>query len=125
MRSFRHTILCTRPLVPAWTDDMGNMQGAARPAVNFQAVFVPPGTQVGSQIIDGVLRAVTTTKPTLMVDRRTENAAALVPGAIRSTDPITVNGVDDYQVDGDPADYLHPWTGWRPPLWIEIRRTVG
>lgn len=116
MRAFRYTIPCTRPAVVAEYDAFGNLLAAAIPAVNFDAVFVPPSTQAGSQIIDGVLRETTVTKPTLYAVGRP---------AVKSGDPITVNGESGWQVDGMPAAYTHPWTGWEPPLVIELRRSDG
>lgn len=125
MNNFRHTITCVRAATTAATDGFGNTVGETRAAVTFQAAFAPPTTATGSQIVDGALRETTMTKPMLMVDRRADNAAALVPGAIRSGDDLTVDGVGGYEVDGDPADYLHPWTGWQPPLVVELRKAVG
>lgn len=125
MRPFKYTVPCSRAAETVTTDAIGNTVGEARAAVTFDAAFVPPTTAGGSQIVDGVLRQTTITKPTLMVDHRDSNAAALVPGAIRTTDAIVVNGESGWEVDGIPADYLHPWTGWQPPLWIELRKAVG
>jgi hypothetical protein len=125
MRNFRHTVECSRAATTATTDAFGNTTGENRPEVTFVAAFVPPTTQLGSQIVDGPLRETTITKPTLMIDRRAENAAALVPGALRSGDYVTVNGDPQWQVDGDPADFTHPWTGWQPPLVVELRKRVG
>lgn len=125
MRDFKFTVACSRPAEAPATNDFNNTVGEARAAIEFQACFAPPGTQGWTQIVDGALRETTVSKPTLMVDRREANADALVPGAIRSGDPIVVDGETGWQVDGDVIDYLHPWSGWKPPLWIELRRTVG
>lgn len=116
MRAFRFTVPCSRPGTAARYDDFGNLLAPAVAPVSFEAVFVPPSTQAGSQIIDGVLREQTVTKPTLYAVGRP---------AVKSGDPIVVNGVAGWQVDGDPAAYKHPWTGWEPPLVIELRRGVG
>lgn len=113
---FKHTVSCSRPAVPAWTDDFGNVVGAARPAASFKAAFAPPMTQAGSRIIDGVLREQTVTKPTLYAIGRPD---------VRSGDPITVDGDSGWQVDGDPAEWKSPFTGREWPLVIELRRTVG
>ena len=113
---FKHTIPCVRDAVPAWTDDFGNVIGDARPAVNFQAVFAPPTTQAGSRIVDGVLRQMTVTKPTLYAIGRPD---------VQSGDPITVNGEAGWQVDGNPAPWSSPFTGREFPLVIELRRAVG
>ena len=116
MRAFAHTVPCSRPAVPAWADSHGNTVGTTRDEVTFDAVFVPPTSSAGSQIVDGVLRETTVTKPTLFVDG--------TPDVI-SGDPIVVDGVSDWQVGGDPAEFVNPWTGWIAPLVIELRRTVG
>ncbi len=125
MKQFTYTIPCSRAATTAGTDEWGNPIGEVRAAVSFEAVFAAPDTRAGSEIVDGVLRETTITKPTLMIDRRTANAAAVAPGALRSGDKLTVNGQTGWEVDGDPADYLHPWTGWQPPLWVELRKSVG
>jgi len=125
MRNFKHTVSCSRAATQSTTDAFGNTTGEDRPEVTFVAAFVPPTTQLGSQIVDGPLRETTITKPTLMIDRRQQNAAALLPGALRSGDYITINGDQEWQVDGDPADFTHPLTGWQPPLVVELRKWVG
>lgn len=112
----KYTVACSRPAVAVWADDFGNVQGAARAEASFQAVFVPPGTAVGSQIIDGVLRETTVTKPTLYAIGRPD---------VISKDPVVVDGVDGWEVDGDPAAYTNPFNGHEAPLVIELRRTVG
>lgn len=122
---FKHTISCSRPLVPAWTDDFGNELGAERPAVVFAAAFAPSTTQAGSQILDGVLRETTVTKPTLFIDRRATNLPALQPGAVISGDQIIVNGETGWEVDGDPGRFVNPFTKREMPLVIELRRAVG
>lgn len=116
MKPFTFTVPCSRPLVPAWADDFGNMIGSSRSAITFDAVFVPPATISGSQIVDGVLRETTITQPTLFIEGRPD---------IHSGDPIIVDGVDGWEVDGDPAVYLHPWTGWEAPLVVKLRKKVG
>lgn len=113
---FRYTVQCSRPLVPAWSDGHGNTQGTARAAVEFEGVFVPPTTQGGSRIIDGVLRETTVSKPTLFAVGRPD---------IISGDPIIVDGDDGWQVDGDPAVWDSPWTGRKFPLVIELRKGTG
>lgn len=115
--TFHSTIPCTRPAVPAWSDDFGNELGQARPAVEFVAVYAPVGGAV-SQIIDGVLRETTVTKPTLYVEGRPD---------VRSGDRVTVAGESGWQVDGDPVVWPsgHPFSSWVPPMIIELRRTVG
>ena len=122
---FKATAPCSRAAVPAWTDDFGNAIGTARAAVTFVAAFAPPTAQAGSQIIDGVLRQMTITKPTLYVDGRADNVAALAVGAIVSGDEITVNGEAGWEVDGAPGRFTNPFTGHAMPLVIELRRTVG
>jgi len=113
----KHLVPCIRPEMPAWTDGMGNVIGEARPQVTFEAAFAPPTTEAGSEIVDGALREITITKPTLYE----------VVGSpdIRSGDPITVDGVTGWEVDGDAAQFVNPFTGWRAPLVIELRRTAG
>ena len=121
---FRKTVPCARPSAPAWTDSFGHTVGETRAAVTFEAAYVPPGSQGGSRIIDGVLRETTITKPTLFVDRRTSNASALAEGAIVSGDEITVAG-QPWQVDGEPGRYTNPFTGRAMPLVIELRKAAG
>lgn len=115
---FVNTVSCVRPAVPEWSDDFGNVLGTARPEVEIDAVFVPPMTQANSRIVDGVLREQTVTKPTLYIEGRYD---------IRSGDPITVAGETGWEVDGDPVDWPsgHPWSGWEPPMIVELRRAVG
>lgn len=115
MRPFKFTIACSRPAVPETTDGFNNVMTPAVEAIEFAAVFVPPGTQAGSQIVDGQLRETTITKPTLYVDGRPD---------LRSGDYLIVDGEDGWQVDGDPAEYTHPWTGWQAPLVVELRHTA-
>ena len=122
---FKATVPCSRAAVPAWTDDFGNAIGTARAAVTFDAAFAPPTAQAGSQIIYGVLRQTTITKPTLYVDRRAANLPALQLGAVISGDEITVNGEEGWEVDGAPGRFTNPFTGHAMPLVIELRRTVG
>lgn len=113
----KHLVPCVRPAVPAWADDFGNTQGTARAEATFDAAFAPPTTQAGSQIVDGVLRETTVTKPTLYEVVGTPD--------VRSGDPLTVDGDAGWEVDGDPAQFVNPFTGHRSPLVIELRRTVG
>lgn len=121
---FRATVACERPAAPAWSDSFGHTVGEDRSAVTFDAAYVPPGSQAGSRIVDGILRETTITKPTLFIDRRDSNAAALAEGAIRSGDEVTVAGVP-WQVDGEPARYTHPRTGRQMPLVVELRKADG
>jgi len=122
---FKNTIPCTRPAMAAWSDDFGNTRGEARATVSFVAAFAPPMTQAGSRIVDGVLRETTVTKPTLFVDRRASNLAAIAKGVIMSGDPITVDSEEGWEVDGDPGRFTNPFTGQEMPLVIELRRAVG
>ncbi|MCK9599157.1 MAG: hypothetical protein M0R06_08965 [Sphaerochaeta sp.] len=121
MLPFAFTVPCSRPATTATTDELGHTVGETRTAVTFDAVFCPEG----GPIIDMALREMTVTKPILFIDRTEANAAALAAGAIRSRDAIVVNSQEGWQVDGDPQDYTHPWTGWKPPLVVELRRTDG
>lgn len=116
MRPFKYTVPCSRPVEDAVMDEWGNTIGEDRGEVTFDAVFVPPTTMAGSQIIDGVLRETTVTKPTLYVEGRFD---------IRSGDPVIVDGGAGWEVDGDPALYDHPWSGWNAPMVIELRKMVG
>lgn len=113
MRPFKYTVPCSRPATESTVNDFGNTVGEDRAVVNFDAVYVAPTTSGGSQIIDGVLRETTITKPTLYVEGRYD---------LRSGDYIVVNGDTGWQIDGDPAIFDHPWTGWEPPMVIELRR---
>lgn len=122
---FAATVTCSRPGAEAWSDGFGNTQGEARPAVTFEAVFVPPTTQAGSQIIDAANRQQTITKPTLFIDRRPANLPALEPGAIVSGDSIIIGGETGWEVDGDPAQYTNPFTRRPMPLVVELRKADG
>lgn len=113
---FKKTVACSRPAMPAWTDSFGNTFGLPRPAVYFDGVFVPPTTDAGSRIVDEALRQSTVTKPTVFAEGRPD---------VRSGDPIVVDGDTGWQVDGDPAAYTNPFTGYVAPLVIELRRTAG
>jgi hypothetical protein len=112
----KHLVPCIRPAVPAWRDSFGNTQGQDRPQATFDAAFAPPTSEAGSQIVDGILRETTVTKPTLYE----------VTGQpdVRSGDPITVNGDPGWEADGDPAAFVNPFTGRTAPLVIELRRSV-
>jgi hypothetical protein len=120
----RHTVTCVRPETPGWSDAFGNTIGETRPALTFHAVFAPPTTQAGSQIVDGVLRETTVTKPALYADDRSENADAFASDAIVSGDSMTVAGDDGWEVDGEPAVWASPQSG-RRGLVVELRRTAG
>lgn len=113
---FTHTVPCSRPAVAAEMDDFGNEISPAVTKIEFDAVFVPAYSASGTQIIDGVLRETTVTKPTLYAPSRP---------ALKSGDSLIVNGEPGWQVDGDPSAYTHPWSGWEPPLLIELRKAVG
>lgn len=113
---FAHTVPCSRPASAAEYDGFGNVISPAVPELTFDAVFVAPQSLTGSRIVDGVLQETTVTKPALYVESWPE---------VVSGDAIVVDGELGWQVDGDPAAYVHPWTGWRPPLVIELRRAVG
>lgn len=41
-----------------------------------------------------------------------------------SRDRFTVRG-KQYEVDGDPAEYRSPFTGWEPGVVINLKRTEG
>jgi hypothetical protein len=43
---------------------------------------------------------------------------------ILSTDSLMVRG-HPYVVEGEPADWVNPYTGWAPGLEVAIRRAVG
>lgn len=116
---------CERPATSSAIDEFGNTVGEDRDAVEFDAAFFPPTTMAGSQIVDGVLRETTVTKPTLMVEPTEANSAAFVAGAIRSGDPLTVDGGSGWQVDGDPPAWTNTQSGRRHVLVIELRRAVG
>lgn len=114
--AFTNTVPCVRAATSAQTDDFGNTVGQNRAQLDFEAVFVPPTTQVGSRLVDGAVSDITVTKPTLYVEGRPD---------LRSGDKITVDGVSGYEVDGDPAVFNHPWLPWEAPLVVELRRTAG
>jgi len=112
---FSHTVPCVRPATVATTDDFGNPIGEDRPQASFDGAFFPPSSLSGSQIVDGVLRVATVTKPSVFVDGRPD---------VRSGDALSVDG-DPWVVDGDPAAWVNPFNGWQAPMVIELRRTVG
>jgi hypothetical protein len=113
---FRYTVPCSRPAADAQYDEYDNLIAPAVTQLDFEAVYVPPQSSSGTQIEDGVLRESTITKPTLYIESHPD---------LHSGEEITVNGVTGWQVDGDPSTYLHPWSGWVPPLVVELRRTAG
>lgn len=113
---FKYTVPCSRPGADAQYDEYDNLIHPEVTQLDFEAVYVPPQSSSGTQIVDGVLRESTVTKPTLYIESHPD----LISG-----DEITVNGVTGWQVDGDPSEYLHPWSGWVPPLVVELRRTAG
>jgi hypothetical protein len=41
-----------------------------------------------------------------------------------ATDRVTVRG-DDFEINGLPADWTHPRTGWRPGLEVALRAVEG
>ena len=43
---------------------------------------------------------------------------------ILSTDSLMVRG-HSYLVEGEPAEWVSPYTGWTPGLEVAIRRAVG
>lgn len=113
---FAHTVPCSRPAVAARIDDFGNEIAPAVAEIEFSAAFVPAYSAGGTQIVDGVLREMTVTKPTLFAESHP---------AVKSGDRLMVDGEPGWEVDGDPAVYTHPWSGWQPPMVIELRRSVG
>lgn len=125
MSRFRVTVPCSRPAEVAGVDEWNNTVGETRAVVAFTAAFFLPTNTTASQVVDGVLRETTITKPTLMVEPTTANAPAFVAGAIKSTDAIVVNGDDGWQVDGDPNDLFNIQSGKHHMLVIELRKKVG
>mgnify|MGYP001254187509 CR=1 FL=1 len=114
--SFAHTVPCSRPAVPPEYDRHGNKISDGVAALTFDAVYVPPRSALGTQIIDGALRETTITKPVLYVESHPD---------LKSGDHLIVNGESGWEVDGTPTAYTHPWTGWQPPLVVELRRSDG
>ena len=43
---------------------------------------------------------------------------------ILSTDLLTVRG-NPYQVEGEPAEWISPFTGWAPGIEVAVKRAVG
>ena len=43
---------------------------------------------------------------------------------ILSTDSLRVRG-DIYVVEGDPAEWVSPYTGWAPGMEVAVKRAVG
>lgn len=107
-----HTVPCSRAAETVTDDGFGNEVGEARPEVTFEAVFAPSG----SQIVDGVLREATVSKPTLYVVGLPD---------VRSGDRVTVDGDAGWQVDGDPAVWPSPYRGRPARMVLELRRVTG
>lgn len=125
VKRFRNTVACSRAATTAGTDEWGNPIGEARGAIAFDAAFFDPTTMAGSQITDGVLRETTTTKPTLMIEPTTANAPALVKGALRSGDALTVDGGTGWEIDGDPALWINKQSNMTHLMVVELRKSVG
>lgn len=56
-----------------------------------------------------------TSQPTLYVPAET---------GVGVVDAVTVRGVR-YEVDGQPASYTNPFTGWTPPLVVRLVGVTG
>lgn len=48
------------------------------------------------------------------------------PGTdVRRTDRVSFRSVADREVDGEPFDYRHPMTGWRPGVAVNVKGVDG
>ena len=70
-----------------------------------------PGTS--SELVQG--QDVVTTQPSVYLPPDADVAAV---------DAVQVGGVQ-YEVDGLPALWVNPWTGWRAGLEVRLRRVTG
>lgn len=70
----------------------------------------------------------TSDEPTTALDPlrvETSLTVAMPPGTdVDSLDRLVVRG-RRYSVIGDPFDYVHPMTGWRPGVLVKVTRTDG
>lgn len=55
----------------------------------------------------------------------TQPTLYMPPGTpIDATCQLVVRGLT-YDVDGDPGDYVNPFTGWHPGIVVKLTRTEG
>jgi hypothetical protein len=80
-------------------------------AVATEAVWAPGGS---AEVVQG--GDVVTTQPTLYAVDRSLGVSA--------TDKFIVNGTP-FEVDGDPQDFLNPYTGDQPGLVVRLRKVTG
>lgn len=125
MRRLRITVECIRPGSSVTEDAFGNLVGEDRAELVFHAAYIPPSTMAGSQIIDGRLSQTTIIKPSLLIDYTKQNLKAFEAGALRSGDNVQVDGVDGWQIDGDPADWQNLQSGKHHLMVVELRKRVG
>ena len=69
----------------------------------------------GSTEVSAVWRVAVSTQPTVYLPTGTD---------ITPADRVVVRGVT-YEVDGDPADWRSPYSGWRPGLSVALKRFGG
>lgn len=51
--------------------------------------------------------------------------AYLPPGTVVTPTSVLVIRGNRYEVDGDPADWRQPFTGWNPGIAVPLRRVTG
>jgi hypothetical protein len=53
-------------------------------------------------------------------------ASVLLPAGtdLRHLDSVVIDGTT-FDVDGEPIDWEHPLTGWRPGVQVNLRRAEG
>lgn len=81
---------------------------------------VPQGTVTGAFAPGGSVeqiqgRDMVITQPTVYLPAGTDLGAV---------DAVEI-GALQYEVDGDPHNWVNPWTGWRAGLEVRLRRVTG
>lgn len=80
---------------------------ATRPV---KGVVAPNG---GVEQIQG--RDTLVTQPTVYLPAGTD---------VTHLDAVVIDGLT-YEVDGEPINWVHPLTGWRPGVEVKLRRAIG
>jgi hypothetical protein len=76
--------------------------------------------------VQGVYVPGTSTEQIQAKDTLVVQASVLLPAgtSLRYVDSVVIGGVT-FDVDGEPIDWTHPMTGWRPGVQVNLRRAEG
>lgn len=79
-----------------------------------------------TSIVTGIFSPSAGTESTNAEDRVTSTPQAFLPitAVIASTSKLTVNGLD-YEVTGEPEVWASAFSGWRPGIAVNLRRSTG